>query len=481
MRLNEILAIIREMDISDRPDICADSRRVKKGDVFVAIKGTRFDGHDFIAEAVENGASFIVCEKPLDINSVETVLAANSNIAVGQLSQQRYDCPSQKLTNLAVTGTNGKTTVSFLVQSVIAGAGKKIGLVGTIITDTANDEQTQSAMTTPDAISLAELSAKMVDARAEYMVIEASSHAIDQGRLSGIDFSAAAFTNLTGDHLDYHKTMENYLAAKTKLFSHLTADSYAVINIDDAAGLKIAAATQAKTLFYGIDRPAELSAEIKSMDITGSVFELRYRGQCCEVRTGLPGKHNVSNHLAAAGLCIAAGFELPVIARGLSGLAKVSGRLERVEHGGDFSVLIDYAHTDDALENVLTTLKPLCRNRLCVLFGCGGDRDRSKRPRMAKTVQRFADRIIVTSDNPRSEKPEDIISDIFKGFDRCEDADIKTFTDRGVAIESAIKEAQAGDIILIAGKGHESYQVIGHEKMHFSDTETARRFLRCTQ
>ena len=477
MNIDELSTIIRNATTTESPTVCINSQLCKPGDIFVAINGTKVDGYDFIDKAIENGAKFIVTEKAFNSAKAQVVIVNDTKVAAAILAQISFDNPSDKLTNLAVTGTNGKTTVTFMVKSVIISAQKKCGLVGTIINETGNQTSVESNMTTPDAIAIAKLTAEMVKASAEYMVIEASSHAIDQRRLAGIKFKAAAFTNLTGDHLDYHKTMENYLNAKAKLFTELGQESFAILNAEDLASKKIAAKTTAKKLFYGIDTDTEISAAIESMDINGTVFTINYNGQSCKVTSDLLGRHNISNHLAAAGLCIGAGFSLETIAAGLSKLKRVPGRLEAVNHNGNFAVLIDYAHTDDALKNVLKTLKPLCKNKLCVVFGCGGDRDKTKRPRMAAIADQFADKVIVTSDNPRTEDAEGIITDIMKGF--SSDAMEKTIVqaDRKKAIAATIKNADDGDIILLAGKGHENYQIIGTEKIHFSDAETAREFL----
>jgi UDP-N-acetylmuramoyl-L-alanyl-D-glutamate--2,6-diaminopimelate ligase len=391
------------------------------------------------------------------------------------------------LTNLAVTGTNGKTTVAFLVRSCIQNTGQKCGLIGTILYDTGA-ESFEAPLTTPDCLTIAEKQSQMLKADAKYMVIEASSHALDQNRLAAIDFKAAAFTNLTGDHLDYHKTKEEYLAAKTKLFAALSPNAIAILNKQSPEAEHIARKTMAKISWYAIDAPADITAHIESMDVNETVFSLEYAGQSSLVKTPLLGLHNVSNHLAAAGLCLAAGFDLETIAGGLSALQGVPGRLEKVGWDGNFTVLVDYAHTDDALKNVLSTLKPLCKGRLIVVFGCGGDRDRTKRPRMAKVVEQLADFAIVTSDNPRTEKPMAIINEIVSGFasrfsvstgieHRASSIKILIEPDRRKAIWLAIESAGKNDIVLIAGKGHENYQIIGKQKFPFSDKIVAREYL----
>ncbi|HCO93439.1 MAG TPA: UDP-N-acetylmuramoyl-L-alanyl-D-glutamate--2,6-diaminopimelate ligase [Phycisphaerales bacterium] len=388
MTFNELLALVRP---ENGPNIRTDSRLVKDGDIFVAVKGTACDGHDFIEKALANGAKYIVCQKDgqytLREGRYKSIIVDDTTEAAAILAQAADGNPASQLTNLAVTGTNGKTTVAFLVQSIIRRADQKCGLIGTVMYDTCSGSSYQAALTTPDCLDIAAKQQEMIRNCAKYMVIEASSHALSQNRLAHIDFKAAAFTNLSGDHLDYHKTKEDYLAAKTRLFSALAPESTAVLNKQSPEAELIAAQTAAGLIWYAIDEQADVTANIESMDITGTVFALKYAGQSSVVKTPLPGLYNVSNCLAAAGLCLAAGFDAGTIAAGLSALKTIPGRLEKID-AGDFSVIIDYAHTDDALKNVLTTLKPLCKGKLRVVFGCGGDRDRTKRPRMAKGRRR---------------------------------------------------------------------------------------------
>jgi UDP-N-acetylmuramoyl-L-alanyl-D-glutamate--2,6-diaminopimelate ligase len=528
MTFKELLALV---STKNSPQVCIDSRLVKQGDIFVAIKGTIFDGHDFIDQATINGAKYVVCQQDtrqkLVLSEVEgtengrqknheVILVEDSTEAAAILAQAARGYPASKLINLAVTGTNGKTTVAYLVRSVIQRAGRECGLIGTIIYDTSS-ASFQSILTTPDCLFIADAQQQMVQAGAKYMVIEASSHALSQNRLAGINFKAAAFTNLAGDHLDYHKTEEDYLAAKAKLFSTLSADAVAILNKQSPEAEHIAKQTKAKILWYAIDEPADITAHIESMDINGTIFtidnnrlnsKLKTHSSKLVVRTPLLGLYNVSNHLAAAGLCLAAGFDLETIATGLSALQAIPGRLEKIHCPGHGSrdtghIFIDYAHTDDALKNVLVTLRPLCKGRLIVVFGCGGDRDRTKRPRMARVAERLADIVIVTSDNPRTESPEAIIEEIVAGFengpviknqkteDRRRKTDISarrnthdalrdtkiTEPDRRKAIEFAIDIAAEDDIVLIAGKGHEDYQIIGTEKFDFNDKAIAEEHL----
>ncbi|MDD5134893.1 MAG: UDP-N-acetylmuramoyl-L-alanyl-D-glutamate--2,6-diaminopimelate ligase [Phycisphaerae bacterium] len=479
MTLEQLLKLVESKPLEQRPKVSCDSRKIRQGDIFVAIKGTKMDGHDFIGQAVVSGARYVVTDKATQVASAEVIETPDTAAALGLLAQAGYGYPNKKLINLAVTGTNGKTTTTYLARSIISAACNKCGLISTVVTDLGEQkDDSLASMTTPDAVEIAWLSAQMVAAGCGYMVMEASSHAIEQNRLAGIDFKAAAFTNLTGDHLDYHKTMDAYFAAKLKLFERLSPKAAAVINKDDPVFEKIISATKAKVILYSIDSPADITAKIISMDIHGTVYDLNIFGKKVCVHTTLIGRHNVSNHLAAAGLVYACGFSPEQIAEGLSKISKVPGRLEKIISSAGFTVLVDYAHTDDALKNVLSTLKPLCKGKLAVLFGCGGDRDKTKRPRMAAVAQEFADLIYVSNDNPRSEKPLDIINDILQGFANSSADNIVIEPDRKKAIELAIKAAGGGDIILIAGKGHENYQIIGSEKYHFSDIETATEFLR---
>jgi len=464
--------------------ICNDSRRVGKGDVFVATVGTQADGHDFIKEAVDKGAGYIVSERQVEVKGPQLIVVKDSREALGLLAQASFGNPSAKLSNLGVTGTNGKTTVCFLVRSVIQAAGPKCGLIGTIVYDTG-DGIAGASLTTPDALEVARISSETVKAGARFMVLEASSHALSQNRLACVNFTAAAFTNLTGDHLDYHKTKADYLSAKARLFERLSEDATAVLNKQSPEAKEIAARTKARVLWYAVDEEADIVGRIESMDIDGTQFSLAYGGQREIVNTSLVGGHNVSNHLAAAGLCIGTGLDLGLIAAGLSKLKTVPGRLEAVECGQDFKVLVDYAHTDDALQNVLMTLGPLCKGKLTVVFGCGGDRDRTKRPRMAQVAAELAGSVIVTSDNPRGEQPEDIIEDIVKGFGKTAWAtgppyqpNVTVEPDRKTAIQLALETARKDDIVLIAGKGHETYQIIGTERIDFDDRQIARDLLK---
>ncbi len=470
MTFDELLALTAS---DDGPAVCIDSRLVRPGDVFVAVPGAHVDGHAFIDQARANGAGYIVGEEDRPADSY--IKVADSAEAVALLAQARHGNPAGKLTNLAVTGTNGKTTVGFLVHACIRQAGHGCGLLGTVVYDTGAGI-TPATLTTPDPLTIAEMQQAMVRAGARYMIAEASSHALSQDRLAGINFQAAAFTNLSGDHLDYHKTTEAYLAAKTRLFASLSSEAVAVLNKQAPESTTISQQTEARICWYAVDEPADLAAHVETMTVDGTHFTLSYHGQTAPVRTPLIGDYNVSNHLAAAGLCLAAGFDLDTIAAGLSSLQTIPGRLEKVGNA-EFAVIVDYAHTDDALKNVLAALKPLCKGRLIVVFGCGGDRDKTKRPRMAQVAERLADIVVVTSDNPRSEDPKIIINDIIGGFANPDAETIAVQPDRERAISLAIAKAQPNDVILIAGKGHEDYQIIGDQRHHFDDKEMALQHL----
>lgn len=473
MTFEDLLEIVSK---SNAPVLRTDSRLVESGDIFIAIEGACLDGHIFIHEALGRQAGFIVAQKRIDCKNAELVVVEQTSLAVSILAQARFGCPAKKLTNLAVTGTNGKTTVAFLVRSIIQNSNQKCGLISTISYDTGSGS-IPAELTTPDAITIADLQKQMLDAGTKYMVTEASSHALHQNRLSNINFKAAAFTNLSGDHLDYHQTQENYLQAKMLLFNNMSPSQTAVLNKACRYCEKIAENTNAQILYYAIDQPADLTAAIESIDITGSTFTLSYEGKEQRINTSLPGQFNISNCLAASGLALASGFSLSEIAAGIKALKAVPGRLDKIDWAGPFTVLIDYAHTDDALKNVLSTLKPLCKGNLTVVFGCGGDRDKSKRPRMARVAEQLADKVIVTTDNPRTEQAAEIIGEIAIGFEDPASESIFIEIDRERAIDFVIENAEQDDIVLIAGKGHEDYQIIGDKKIHFSDHETARKYL----
>ncbi len=460
--------------------VVIDSRRVQEGDCFVAVRGSSADGHRFIAPAVAAGCTAVVCEDAAAVpRAIPCAVVGNSRAVVGSLAQASLGWPCRKLTIVGVTGTNGKTTFTWLLRRVLESDGHKAGLLGTISYDTLAGTA-PAATTTPSAVDLAEMMAQTVRAGGTHLVMEVSSHALDQDRIAGIDLDVGVFTNLTGDHLDYHGSMEEYLAAKRRMFESLRPTAAAVVNRDDRFGEVMASATNARLLWYGLSSAADVyCARVISIDGGGSRFVIRHGDAQAEVRTPLIGRHNISNCLAAAAAAVALGLELETAVAALGEVAVVPGRLERVRVNAPFQVLVDYAHTHDALDNVLSALGPIkAGGRLILVFGCGGDRDRTKRPKMAQAAENGADAIVLTSDNPRSEEPLAIIQEILSGFSATGRAKLTVEPDRRRAIAAAIDMARPGDVVVIAGKGHEDYQVIGDRRIHFDDAETAEGLLR---
>ena len=470
----EVATLRGEADVDAVTD---DSRRCEAGCCFVAVRGTSLDGHAFIPAAVEAGCSAVVCEDPADVPAeLSYAVVSDGRDAVGRLAQAYRGWPARKLVNIGITGTNGKSTVAYLLREVLVAAGHRPGVLGTISYEMGG-RSLPAGTTTPDPVALAEMTAEMVDAGLTHLVMEVSSHGLDQRRVAGVDFAVGIYTNLSGDHLDYHETMDKYLAAKRRLFESLASESVAVLNRDEPTADEMARATQADVLWYGLSPAAELYARIERIDASGTRFMLIRGESQTLVTTPLIGRHNVYNCLAAVAACDSLGIDHVTAGAALGQVRRIPGRLERVTVEAPYTVFVDYAHTDDALSNVLGSLRPVTRGRLIVLFGCGGDRDRSKRPRMARIAERQADRIVVTSDNPRTEVPGEIIEQILAGLSEQGRAAATVEPDRAAAIEAAIGMAGEGDIVLIAGKGHETYQVIGTERIHFDDTEVAAEIM----
>ncbi|MFW6132425.1 MAG: UDP-N-acetylmuramoyl-L-alanyl-D-glutamate--2,6-diaminopimelate ligase [Planctomycetota bacterium] len=463
---------------ADVTDVQVDSRRCGPGSCFVAVRGTCRDGHAFIEHAVEVGCAAVVCQDRGEVPPASAhAVVGDARAAAGRLAQAIRGWPARRLVSVAVTGTNGKSTVAHLIRTVLDHAGFRAGLLGTIRYETGRTAA-PAGTTTPGPVALAELTGEMVDAGCTHLVMETSSHALDQRRTAGLDFDVAVFTNLSGDHLDYHGTMDAYAAAKRRLFEQLAPGARAVINRDDPVGETMAAATPAEVRWFGLSPAAHVWARIERIDATGSRFVLRDGRSEAPVETPLIGRHNVLNCVAAGAAGLAVGVDLPAVAEGLSSVRQVPGRLQRVDADAGLQVFVDYAHTDDALSNVLAALQPIEHRRLILVFGCGGDRDRAKRPRMARVAQDLADRIFITSDNPRSERPEDIIEQIVAGLDESGRTRTTVEPDRRAAIAAAIDEAEPGDIVLIAGKGHETYQDFGSRRVRFDDAEVAAEALR---
>ncbi|HDZ20560.1 MAG TPA: UDP-N-acetylmuramoyl-L-alanyl-D-glutamate--2,6-diaminopimelate ligase [Phycisphaerae bacterium] len=482
MLLSELLsdAGITPQSLSGDAELTAltdDSRQVGKGACFVAIRGAVADGHRFIASAAEAGATAVICEDAAQVPAgIPHAVVADTREAIGPLAQAIHGHPGRALSVVGVTGTNGKTTVTWLLRRILESAGFRPGLLGTICYE-AGARHEPATTTTPDPIHLAAMMAETVAAGGTHMVMEVSSHALDQHRVAGVDFDVVVLTNITGDHLDYHGTPEAYVAAKRRLFESLRADAVAVINRDDPAGDLFEQASQAPVTWYGLSSAAEVWARIDRVDIGGTEFLLTAGERQMAMTTPLIGRHNVYNCVAAAAVADALGVDLQTVADALAKTDCIPGRLQRVASEEPFSVFVDYAHTDDALSNVLGALRPITAGRLILVFGCGGDRDRTKRPRMARVAQDFADQLVITSDNPRTEDPPSIINEILTGLDNSHRRGATVLVDRRSAIAEAIGQAQAGDVVLIAGKGHETYQVIGDRRIDFNDAAVASEIL----
>ncbi len=463
----------REIEITD---ICYDSRKAKKGTMFVAIVGFETDGHKYLEKAMSEGAVAVVVQNGAeilcDLSGVTVIYADNTRKALAELAATFYGHPEKQLKIIGVTGTNGKTTVTTLVKQILEYAGKNTGLIGT----NANmilDRVLPTERTTPESLELFSLFSEMVEEGVEYVVMEVSSHSLELCRVYGITFLVGAFTNLTQDHLDFHKTMENYLAAKEKLFLQ---SEKAVVNTDDTAGNSIYEKNLCPSLSVGIEENANLYASDIKISSRGVHFAVSYEGKEYKVRLGIPGKFSVYNALVAIGTAIAAGISIDHAVEALTFAKGVMGRCESVYTKTDFSVIIDYAHTPDGLENIISTVKEFTEGRVITLFGCGGDRDRTKRPIMGEVAGKLSDYLIVTSDNPRTEKPGSIIEDILVGVKKT-DCDHIVIENRREAIGYAMKFAKSGDSVILAGKGHETYQIIGKTKHHFDEREVIRESL----
>lgn len=461
----------------DIADVQIDSRACRRGSCFLAVRGHVNDGHAFIRSAVRAGASAVVCQ---DIDRVPPDVPAavvdSVQAAVGPIAQAFAGWPGRELRCVGITGTNGKSTVAWMLRQALRRLGCKTGLFGTIEYDDGTDVR-PAVTTTPDPVTLAGMMRALLDSGGTHLVMEVSSHALHQSRAAGIDFDAGVFTNLTGDHLDYHHTMAEYLQAKQRLFEQLAPDAVAVVNRDDPVAEKMAAVTRAEVLYYGLSPLARLHARIEEIGVEGTAFGVSYDAQAAAARTPMIGRHNVYNYLAALGAMLALDVPLESAIEGLSAADSVPGRLERVAGDAPFSVFVDYAHTDDALTNVLGALLPVTCGRVIVVFGCGGDRDRAKRPRMGQVASTFADEVVITSDNPRGEPPREIIDQILDGLSPSARKKAHVQSDRRKAIALSLSLAGKGDTVLIAGKGHETYQEVRGQRTAFDDRVVAGELL----
>ncbi|MDX2227115.1 MAG: UDP-N-acetylmuramoyl-L-alanyl-D-glutamate--2,6-diaminopimelate ligase [Verrucomicrobiae bacterium] len=464
----------------DVTGVSYDSRRVLPGHVFVAVPGQRTDGNSFVEAALDRGAVAVVetvDRKPFRRETHVTV--ANARRALAGLSAAYHGFPDQSLKMIGITGTNGKTTTAFMVKHLLESCGIRSGLLGTVRYE-VGDRVIPAARTTPEAPEIHEMLATMKQAGCGACVMEVSSHALAQDRVHGLDFDVAAFTNLTQDHLDYHKSMEDYFAAKALLFQSLgrkEKTAVAVLNTDDDSGLVLMEKIpmQARKVSYGIDTPASLRARILSLEGRGCRFVLVQAGQEQEVTLPMTGRHNVSNALCALGIGLSLGLDTAGMIAALATLRGVPGRLEAVAHRLPFDVFVDYAHTDDALRNVLRTVREFARGRVILVFGCGGSRDAKKRPLMGRVASELADFSVLTSDNPRKENPADILRQISAGFGGAEKHAV--IEDRREAIFRALSMARENDIVLVAGKGHETYQEFADAIVPFDDREVVAECL----
>jgi UDP-N-acetylmuramoyl-L-alanyl-D-glutamate--2,6-diaminopimelate ligase len=451
-----------------------DSREVDQHDIFVAISGHDSDGHDYIESAVSFGADVVVSEKSPDLryDNVTFIVVENSRVALAKLATNYYKNPSQNLKMIGVTGTNGKTSVTFLIKNLLKKQGQKSAIIGTtgIYID---DEKVESTLTTPDSVTINKILRQVADKGIEYVIMEVSSHALDQNRAAYLDFDIALFTNITHDHLDYHQTFEAYSEAKKLLFDNLKSDGIAIVNVDDAGYKDMISDTEASVSLVGWDVNANYQIKNDKISNDGSQFDIEHNDKSVTVHSPLIAQFNIMNlSLSLVAVSKILQEELLVTATGLSTITTAPGRMERVNLSNGAIAIVDYAHTPDALEKAAKVSKLMSdktKGKLIVVFGCGGNRDKSKRPKMAEAAEKYADRIIVTDDNPRTENREKIYADIEKGLTKA--GNYVVIGDRKEAIVEAVKISNSGDIILIAGKGHENYQIIDKEKIHFDDKE----------
>ncbi|WP_425807047.1 UDP-N-acetylmuramoyl-L-alanyl-D-glutamate--2,6-diaminopimelate ligase [Desulfitobacterium sp. Sab5] len=457
--------------------ITMDSRQVQAGDLYACVPGANADGHDFAAQAIAKGAVALLVERILPLE-VPQIQVGNVRSVLGKIAANIYNYPSNHLEMVGVTGTNGKTTVTHLIEQIVEKQGKKAGLIGTLGARIAGRE-IPGSRTTPEAVNVQKLLAEMVEENVDFAVMEVSSHALDLGRVRGCEFDAGIFTNLTQDHLDYHKTMEGYLQAKARLFKELKGakqPKIGVINGDDPASKTLLEVSASPVVTYGVrSENLDYRAENIQLSAHGIQFTVRFKGKTQDVHYATPGMFSVYNALAAFAWGVESGRNPQLIADALAEIKGVPGRFESVRKGQPFPVIVDYAHTPDGLENVLNTAREFTHGRLITVFGCGGDRDKGKRPQMGEIASRLSDFVIVTSDNPRTEVPEQIIKDILAGVTGVE---YTAMVNRREAIETACRAAKPGDTVLIAGKGHEDYQIIGKETFPFDDREVAKDALR---
>ena len=456
-----------------------DSRRVRPGALFAALVGARFDGHDHVAKAIDGGAVAVLCEKDVEVGDATLVLTPNTRLALARAAQAFFGDPAARMSMVGITGTNGKTTIVHLIEAILRAAGKKVGVIGTLGTRFAGHEQVVG-LTTPESVDLVAMLAEMVNCGVQAVAMEVSSHALAQERAAGVDFNVAVFTNLTHDHLDYHGDADSYFAAKARLFrERLTTGGSAVLNLDDTrVASLVGSLPAARVIGFSLEEPATEIAAVwpRTLHLDRSGFRARLQTPIGELEISSPllGRFNVQNVLAAVAVAVALEVESAAVAKGLAEVGQVPGRLEPVLAAGGPLVLVDYAHTPDALIKVLDAVREITDGRLICVFGCGGDRDPGKRPSMGRVVAERADWAVLTTDNPRSEDPRAIIADIEPGL---AGSPHHVEVDRAVAIAVAVSQARANDVVVIAGKGHETYQIVGSQSRPFDDRAHARTAL----
>ncbi len=443
-----------------------DSRKIKCGDMFFAIGGFNVDGHNFISKAIENGAKTVVVEKDVTlVEGITFIKVENGRRALAIAASNFYNNPSKKMKIIGITGTNGKTTSAFMLKGILEAKGYKVGLIGTIANYIGNKE-IHTEKTTPESLELQQLFKDMVDSDIDYCVMEVSSHSLDLDRVYGIEFSQGIFTNLTQDHLDFHKTFENYFNAKSKLFKIC---KHSVVNVDDSYGIKLLEKINSRVTTYSIEKESDLKGTDINLESTGIIFNLKGNEKTYKVQLSIPGRYNVYNALGCIGAALDEGIDMDTIIESLSKVT-VPGRCENLTLGMNlgFQVIRDYSHTPDSLKNILENLRELTKGKLICIFGCGGDRDRTKRPIMGEIGTELSDIAIITSDNPRSEDPYMILEDIKAGVEK---SNYKLIENRREAIKTALLLGEKDDIIVIAGKGHETYQILKNETIHFDEKE----------
>ncbi|GGJ86726.1 UDP-N-acetylmuramoyl-L-alanyl-D-glutamate--2,6-diaminopimelate ligase [Lentibacillus kapialis] len=488
MKLSELLSVLpfyntsTSLDDMEVSGIETDSRNVDRGNLFICINGFTVDGHDFVEQAAANGASAVLTEKEVN-TSIPVIRVDDTEKVMAMLASKYYGYPTRRFPLIGITGTNGKTTVSYLLESIFQQYKRKTGLIGTIQMKIGQDAYSVHN-TTPDALFLQKTFHQMEKEDVDTAIMEVSSHALDMGRVHGCDFDIAIFTNLSQDHLDYHPDMNDYLHAKSLLFAQLgntyndEQSKFAIINDDDPNSAFLQKSTAQHVVTYGCQKGAQVRAEDIDLDVTKTSFTMHTPMGSVKINSSLIGKFNVYNMLAASAAAISAGIPLKIIKEALENMRGVSGRFQPVEGNHEYAAVVDYAHTPDSLENVLQTIKGFAENNVYVVVGCGGDRDKTKRPLMASIALKYADRAIFTSDNPRTEDPQAILDDMTDGLSG---AHYTVIENRKDAIFHAINLAKKGDIVLIAGKGHETYQDIGRTRYDFDDREVAKQAIQAKE